>query len=158
MIEESAKVIAIENGKIVVESQVKSTCSSCHQMDNCGSGQVAKAIPHRKLIVKFDDNLNVALGETVVLGIPENQLLKSAWQVYFIPLMGLIFCAGLGEFISNNFALTHELLSISFGVVGAYSGFKYARYLQNRLSEQNNLAPKLLRKQVETINIVEILP
>ena len=92
----------------------------------------------------------------MVLGIPEHQLLKSAWQVYFMPLLGLLFCAGLGQYISHYFALTHELLTIIFGVLGAFSGFKYAKYLQNRLTEQENLAPKLLRKQVETINIVEI--
>jgi sigma-E factor negative regulatory protein RseC len=156
MIEENATVIAIDNDKIIVESQVKSTCSSCQQVDNCGSGQISKAIPHRKLTVKLENHLNLTIGDLVVLGIPEHQLLKSAWQVYFMPLLGLLFCAGLGQFISHYFALTHELLTIIFGVLGAFSGFKYAKYLQNRLTEQENLAPKLLRKQVETINIVEI--
>ncbi len=91
MIEENATVIAIDNDKIIVESQVKSTCSSCQQVDNCGSGQVAKAIPHRKLTVKLENHLNLTIGDLVVLGIPEHQLLKSAWQVYFMPLLGLLF-------------------------------------------------------------------
>ena len=158
MIEEQAKVIAIENGEIIVESKVKSTCSACQQVDNCGSGQVAKAIPHRKLTVKLANELNLVVGENVVLGIPENQLLKSAWQVYCLPLLGLILGAGLGQFITHQFQLTQELLSIILGAFGAYGGFKYAIFLQSQLTEQENLTPKLLRKQVETINIVEIQP
>ena len=48
MIEEQARVIAIDKNKITVESIVKSSCSGCQQIDSCGSGQIAKAIPHKK--------------------------------------------------------------------------------------------------------------
>ena len=46
---ERAIVKQVLNGQVVVESLVKSTCSQCQQVDTCGSGQVAKALPHKSL-------------------------------------------------------------------------------------------------------------
>lgn len=156
MLEESAKVIAIVDNNVIVESIVKSSCSACKQVDNCGSGQVAKAIPHRKLVVNLVNDLNVKLGDEVILGIPEGSLLASAWQVYFLPLLGFILFAVLGQYSSIWLNISHEFLTIIAAFIGAFIGFKFAAKLHCRLTIQENLTPKLLRKQLETINIVEI--
>lgn len=154
--EETAKVVSANGDYITVESEVKSSCSSCQQVNDCGSGQVAKAIPHRKLTVECKNDLDVKVGETVVLAIPEEKLLISAWQVYFLPLIGLILFTGLMQFISSFFQLEHEIFTIVVGLIGGYLGFRLAIRLQSDLTIQQNLMPKLLRKQPETINIVEI--
>jgi len=49
MIEEQATVVAINDNNVTVTSDIKSACSGCQQVDNCGSGQVAKAFPQKKL-------------------------------------------------------------------------------------------------------------
>lgn len=147
MMEETATVIAINNHQVTVESQVKSSCSSCHQVDSCGSGQVAKAIPHRKLIAELSNDLNLNLGEKVVLGIPEGKLLTSAWQVYFLPLLGLFIFAGVGQLISQYYQLSHEFLTILLSFLGGFVGFKLASYFQCKLTHQANLLPTIIRKE-----------
>lgn len=146
MMEEKATVIAVNEHHVTVQSQVKSSCSSCHQVDSCGSGQVAKAIPHRKLIAELPNHLNVALGDEVILGISEDKLLISAWQVYFLPLIGLFLFAGIGHFMSVKYQLPHEFLTISLAFLGGFLGFKTASYFQGNLTRQANLMPRLVRK------------
>lgn len=158
MIEEQATVVAINNNLITVESKVKSTCSSCQQVNECGSGQVAKAIPQRKLVVTLENSLGVKVTDIVIIGIPEDKLLQSAWQVYFLPLLGLIGFSAIGQWLNSIMLLEHEFITILLAFVGGYLGYKLARRLQNRLLCQQNLQPRLLRKQFETINFHEISP
>lgn len=146
MMEEKATVIAINEHHMTVQSQVKSSCSSCHQVDSCGSGQVAKAIPQRKLTAQLPNDADVSLGDEVTLGIPEGKLLTSALQVYFLPLIGLFLFAGIGHVLSIYYQLSHELLTIVFACIGGYLGIKLATYLQNKLSVQSSLIPSLVRK------------
>jgi sigma-E factor negative regulatory protein RseC len=156
MMEEVAKVVAVSNDEITVESAIKSTCSSCQQVEQCGSGQVAKAIPQAKLVVNIPKRFDVKLGDMVIIGIPEGSLLLSAWQVYFLPIFLLIFLAGAGQWLTAAWQLEHEFLVVFLAFLGGYLGFKLAQKLQKKLATAKNLLPRLIRKQPETINIVEI--
>lgn len=148
--EELAEVVAIENGMISVISQVKSSCNSCSQVSTCASGQVAKAIPHKKLSFTVPqstllDNQLIQIGDCVVLALPETDVLQSAWQVYFLPVLGLISFSAVGHYLTIQEVLEHELLALSLGLVGGYLGYRLAKYLQNRPEYQNKLQPKIIR-------------
>lgn len=148
--EELAEVVAIENGMISVLSQVKSSCNSCSQVSTCASGQVAKAIPHKKLSFTVPqsallDNQSIQVGDCVVLALPETDVLRSAWQVYLLPVIGLISFSAVGHYLTMQEILAHELLALGLGLVGGYLGYRLAKYLQNRPEYQNKLQPKILR-------------
>lgn len=167
MIEENATVVAIEltadkiagltvMHKVTVESQIKSSCSGCKQVDNCGSGQVAKAFPQAKLSLELETELAVEVGDTVVLGLSDKHLLLTAWQVYLWPLMGLVIASVFGQWLVENNIFSHELFAIGLGVLGGYIGFTLARHQQKRGKYCNLLIPKILRINNSVINIVEI--
>jgi len=148
--EELAEVIAIENGMISVVSQVKSSCNSCSQVSTCASGQVAKAIPHKKLsftlpLSTFLNNQRVQVGDCVVLTLPEIDVLKSAWQVYLLPIIGLLSFSAMGQWLIMQKVLSHELLALGIGLTGGYLGYRLAKYLQNHSEHQDKLQPKILR-------------
>ncbi len=148
--EELAEVIAIENGMISVVSQVKSSCNSCSQVSTCASGQVAKAIPHKKLsftlpLSTFLNNQRVQVGDCVVLTLPEIDVLKSAWQVYLLPIIGLLSFSAMGQWLIMQKVLSHELLALGIGLTGGYLGYRLAKYLQNHSDYQGKLQPKILR-------------
>ena len=86
MIKELANVVAIEAGQVTVTSQIKSTCSGCAQVDTCGSGQIAKALPQAKLTLTLPYDISITgvslkEGDCVVLALPEKHILSSAGQV-----------------------------------------------------------------------------
>lgn len=148
--EELAEVIAIESGMISVVSQIKSSCSSCSQVSTCASGQVAKAIPHKKLsfTIPVSALLNkelIQVGDCVVLTLPEIDVLQSAWQVYLLPIIGLLSFSAIGQWLIMQKVLSHELLALGIGLVGGYLGYRLAKYLQNHSEHQDKLQPKILR-------------
>ena len=156
MIEESATVVAIAQNNITVTSELKSACSGCKQVDNCGSGQVAKAFPQKQLTLTVKSTLPVKLGDNVILGLNESALLSSAWQVYLWPLIGLILASWLGQWLLNQGVLSHELFAIIFAIVGGYIGFFLAKKGQQKQEQCQKLAPKIVRIQQQNISITEI--
>lgn len=156
MIEESATVVAIAQNNITVTSELKSACSGCQQVDNCGSGQVAKAFPQKQLTLTVKSTLPVKLGDNVILGLNESALLSSAWQVYLWPLIGLILASWLGQWLLNQRVLSHEFFAIIFAIVGGYIGFFLAKKRQQKQEQCQKLAPKIVRIQQQNISITEI--
>ncbi|WP_440874388.1 SoxR reducing system RseC family protein [Thalassotalea sp. PLHSN55] len=149
MIEELAVVTEIGTDHVTVESEVKSTCSSCQQVNSCASGQVARAIPQKKLIVKLETSLSLNIGDKVVIGIVEKALLSTAIQAYLWPLVGLIAFSGVGQYFHSQAIFSHELYALAFGILGGVLGFWVAKVQLAKQARQNNLIPKLLRKACE---------
>ena len=159
--EELATVTAINNGKITVVSQIKSTCNSCSQVGTCASGQVAKAIPQKKLSFtlhkpKLLENKTINVGDCVVLTVPEIDVLQSAWQVYLLPVFGLFSFSAFGQWLVQEEILAHELIGLAIGLVGGYLGYRLAKHLQSKPSQQKRLQPEILSvlpKSLDAVNI-----
>jgi sigma-E factor negative regulatory protein RseC len=156
--EELATVTALDNDKVTVVSQIKSTCNSCSQVGTCASGQVAKAIPHKKLTLtllkpKSLKNQAINIGDCVILTLPEADLLQSAWQVYLLPILGLFSFSALGQWLVQKGVIPHELMALSIGMLGGYLGYRFAKYLQNKPSKQGRLQPKILRVLPKPLNV-----
>jgi len=153
MIKELANVVAIKAGQVTVSSQIKSSCSGCAQVDTCGSGQVAKALPQAKLKLTLPYDIKslgreLKLGDCVVLAIPEKHVLSSAGQVYLLPLLGLISFSAIGQWLYTQQILPHELIALAIGVSGGYLGYRLAKFNQKHSKQSVNLQPK----------IIEVLP
>lgn len=159
--EELATVTANEQGKITVVSQVKSTCNSCSQVSTCASGQIAKAIPHKKLsftlyLPKLLENQVVNVGDFVVLTVPEVDVLQSARQVYLFPIFGLFFFSALGQWLVQEEILAHELIGLSIGILGGYLGYRLAKHLQSEPNKQKRLQPEILKILPKPLDVENI--
>tara|TARA_R110000744_G_scaffold112531_5_gene211171 strand:- start:2 stop:478 length:477 start_codon:yes stop_codon:yes gene_type:complete len=156
MIEEQATVVAIDHDNVTVTSLIKSACGGCQQVDNCGSGQVAKAFPQKKLSLTLKSSLALELGDNVVLGLNESALLQSAWQVYLWPILGLLIASWLGQWLVINTILPHEIFAIILGILGGFGGFTLAKRQQIKSATCAKLAPKIIRRENQNIMITEI--
>ncbi|TLU59909.1 transcriptional regulator [Thalassotalea litorea] len=146
MIEETARVTRVEGNQVDVESVVKSGCSSCQQVDTCGSGQIAKGLGVRYMKLTLTTSLELKPGDEVVIALPQNHLLSAAMQVYLLPLIGLIIAAAIGQFLLVQQWQLHELSALSVGVFGGIGGFYLARYIQRQPQRKQALDVKILRK------------
>ena len=159
--EELATVTANKHGKITVVSQVKSTCNSCSQVSTCASGQVAKAIPHKRLSFTLAqptllENQVIDVGDCVVITVPEIDVLQSAWQVYLLPILGLFVFSALGQWLVQEKILAHELIGLIIGILGGYLGYRLAKHLQNNPNKQKRLQPEILRILPKPLNVENV--
>ena len=157
MIKELADVIAIDAGQVTVTSQIKSTCGGCAQVDTCGSGQIAKALPQAKLTLTlpYDTKTTGKIlkqGDCVVLALPEKHILSSAGQVYLLPLFGLITFSAVGQWLLKQQILPHELYALGLGISGGYLGYRFAKYQQTQGKQSENLQPKII-EVIPSINL-----
>ncbi|WP_206483611.1 SoxR reducing system RseC family protein [Thalassotalea sp. G2M2-11] len=156
MIEEQAVVTHVGKGYVNVECLVKSSCSGCQQLDNCGSGQISKAFPQKKVSHKVVTNVALNQGDSVLIGIPEKLILTAAWQVYIWPLIGLLTAGYFGQWLVEQQILAHELLAVILSLLGGYCGFLLAKRRQTALANQSDWSPRLLKILASNIAIVEI--
>ena len=92
------------------------------------------------------------------MSVPEEDVLRSAWQVYLLPIFGLFSFSALGQWLVQEEVLAHELIAIVIGTVGGYLGYRLAKKLQSDPIKQKKLQPKILRvlpKPLEVDNINE---
>jgi sigma-E factor negative regulatory protein RseC len=156
MIEETAQVIEKHNDVVLVKSKVKSSCSACHQSETCGSGQIAKAFPQKSLVTTAKCDIDVDVGDTVIISLPEKALLTSAWQVYCLPLLGLVLGGGVGQWFLLQQILSVELVAVLLSLIGGYVGFKLARFLQHQDKVAQSLQPVVVKVLPSTIPVTEI--
>lgn len=159
--EELATVTAVNDESITLISQIKSTCNSCSQVDTCASGQVAKAIPKKTLSFSLPKpnslkNQTINVGDCVVLTVPEIDVLKSAWQVYLLPVLGLLSFSAVAQWLINSNILEHELIGLAVGLLGGYLGYRLAKQLQRDPTKQKSLQPQIIKVLTKPINVSDM--
>ncbi|MBF7731635.1 SoxR reducing system RseC family protein [Pseudomonas sp. N040] len=119
MIEETGRVVALEEGAVWVETLRKSTCSSCSANAGCGQGLLDKlGVGRQRGFVRVLSDLQLALDDVVVIGIREDLLLRAALLVYLLPILGLLAAALLAS--SLGLAEGWVILSGMAGLLGAW--------------------------------------
>ncbi|WP_298190747.1 SoxR reducing system RseC family protein [uncultured Pseudomonas sp.] len=98
MIEEQGRVVAVEPGAVWVETLRKSTCSSCSVKAGCGQGLLDQlGAGGRRGYVRALSDLQLAVGDAVIIGVREDLLVRGSLLVYLLPLIGLFAAAVLAE-------------------------------------------------------------
>ncbi len=130
MIEEIGRVVALEGPKAWVETQIKTTCTSCKASDSCPTSTIAKAFnPHKEHIL-IEPTQPLKVGQYVKIGIHESALLQASILIYLFPLFALILSA-VG--IKWLMPALHEL-----GILFIASGFAFiALWFASRYSKKH---------------------
>ncbi len=146
MIEEHARVVAIEGEYALVETQRKSTCESCSVNKGCGTAVVSKALGRSAIQFKAINRISARVNQQVVIGIDEGWLLRGSFAAYIVPLFLMLLCAGIGEMIGDR--LWHggaEGVTILAALLGLLAGFFWLRRYTANLRQRNLCQPEILR-------------
>lgn len=141
MIEEQARVVALEAGAVWVETRRQSTCGGCSANAGCGQGLMDKiGVRASRGHVRALCDLQLQVGDEVVIGVAEDWLLRSALLVYLLPLLLFFVCAGSMQWL--GFA---EPWVIVAGGAGLLTGWLLLRALNSRLAHDRRAHPVVLR-------------
>jgi sigma-E factor negative regulatory protein RseC len=141
MIEESGQVVSLELGAVWVATLRKSTCSSCSANAGCGQGLLDKlAISSQRGTVRALTDLNLAVGDNVVIGLREDALVRGSLLAYGLPLLGLFAGALAAEYLAVG-----EPLTILAGFTGFFAAGLWVRWHSQRHLRDPALQPVVLR-------------
>lgn len=141
MIEEQGRVVALETGAVWVETLRKSTCSSCSANAGCGQGLMDKlGVGRDRGLVRALCDLQLRVGDPVVIGVREDLLVRGSLLVYLLPLLCLFAAASPAQGLGLA-----EPLVILCGLVGLGAGWLIVRWRSLRTAGDPALQPVVLR-------------
>ncbi|WP_271273334.1 SoxR reducing system RseC family protein [Aliamphritea hakodatensis] len=142
MIEETGRVISVNDDNLVVETVKQSSCSTCSSQKNCGQSLLAKVGDGRKLKISVDnpDNLPVKPDDQVVLGVEESTFLSASLLIYLLPLVAMFVLA-----VCAQMAAYSEPVVIFSALAGLLVGFLAVRLISRRFGRNCRFQPVLLR-------------
>lgn len=148
MIEEHARVIAVENGQLLLEAQTKASCSACAVKQGCGTSVVSKWIGRKFTRFQAPNTVNARVGDEVVVGLAEEAMLKGSVLVYLLPLLAMIGFALLADSLIAADTASRDLLVFISAVVGFSLMLVISRLLLSSGSNSSKLIPVVLRKNI----------
>ncbi len=95
MIEEQAQVVEVREADVIIEASRQSACGKCAQKSDCGQSAIAQWAASKMVnisVVKPID-MQISIGDTVLVGVDEKSFLKASVLLYFVPLVAM-FIAG----------------------------------------------------------------
>ncbi len=147
MIEESALVVECQDEYAWVETQRKSTCSSCSASKGCGTGALSKVLGNKTARMRVLNRIGARVGEEVIVGVSEGALVQGSLAVYIVPLLGLFLFALLGQALASQLEFeSTESLSIVFGLIGLALGAFWVRRFSVKISQDPRYQPVIVRR------------
>ena len=125
MIEERAVILSLESepsaadSTATLEIERKIACGLCGQTRGCGNSIWGKLFAHQSTAFKAQNRINAKVGDSVIVGINEKALLKSAFLLYILPLATMLIGAILATQIhdTNGYAMLGALLGLVLGLL-----------------------------------------
>ncbi len=103
MIEEQALVTRIDGHQVFIQSMQSTACKSCMQQSSCGTALYAKALPQRE--ISLFSQLELEIGDKVLVGIEEHHLLLSSLFIYLLPLLIMLLTVAVYQGDDSSTAL-----------------------------------------------------
>ncbi|WP_373185482.1 SoxR reducing system RseC family protein [Halopseudomonas sp.] len=141
MIEERGKVLSIESGAVWVETIRQSTCGSCQARAGCGQALLQRlGSGARSGFIRVLSDQPLAVGDEVIIGLPEDAVLKASALMYVLPLLMLFMFALIGDLVGLA-----EPWLILVAAVGLAAGFVTAGWYTRRARSNPAYHPRVLR-------------
>lgn len=149
MIEEQAQVVEMDGDQLVLQAQTRSSCGSCAASKGCGTSVLSKVVGRKFSRFHADNSVDAEVGDTVIVAISEDALLRGSLVMYMIPIMGMLVFALVSDQLLDLLAENRDLLIAGSGIAGLVSGSLLSRWYFQRRVNVHRFRPVVLRKIVE---------
>ncbi len=157
MVEEQGTIIKIEEDYAVVRTQRRSACGNCGTAKTgCATAVIGEVIGQKDSDITVVNSLNAKVGDTVIIGLEEQALLKGSFLLYIVPLIFLFVSAICVEVLATNWGFTqHDGLTALGGILGLVAGLGVVNVLARNMMKQQRYQPVLLNI-VSKVNLVQL--
>lgn len=142
MIEEVATVTWSGQGMARVEAARNSACAQCSSRSNCSQGVLSQWSRGRSVEIEVlnPDNLPLAPGQQVLIGLDEGGLMRASLLLYLVPLLLLVAGALVASMLGASEAI--QMLTAALMLL---VGFVAVRFLTRNTAELSRYQPVLLK-------------
>ena len=141
LLKETGLVTKVEGDVAWVNTASKLACSSCKVESTCGNGILEKYLAGKVFVSKINNSLQANVGDKVEIAIPRSSITKASMIVYFVPLVGLILGALIGQNLFNS-----EATTIVSSIGGFILGLAVTHFYNQRLADSQEYQPKMVSK------------
>ena len=146
MIEEQAEVVEVIGDQLVLQAKTKSACGSCAVNKGCGTSLLSKVVGRKFTRFQVDNSVSAVAGDTVVVGIPEDAMLKGSMVMYILPIAFMLIFAVIFDFFLSLSLQSRDLVIAGFSIAGLIFGFLLSKWYFQRQSSAQHFSPVVLRK------------
>jgi len=142
MIEESATVVSVCEGAVIIESSRTSACAQCQAKESCGQKALSEWASSKLMHLEVDnpDKIVVRQGDKVIVGIDEGSFVVASALIYLLPIFTMML-GGAIVFLFDG----PERVSILVSFIGLLIGFVIVKLTSRRLERRCQYKPVLLR-------------
>ena len=144
MIHESATVLRVQDDVAWVRCRSQAGCQRCAEGRGCGGGILGRLLGDRLREIRVvNESLDLSPGDQVNIGIGDSVLVKAALVMYLLPLLLMLFGAGLFSFAWPTYA---DLSALAGAVAGLLTGLWLARRYGTSSGRAQTLHPRVLER------------
>ncbi len=152
MVEEQGRVVSAEQDTVWIETERKTTCSSCNVRHGCGQHLADKYKPSSAFAyIRASSEWSLSEGDRVLVGIPESSLLKASAVAYLLPLLLIMMALWIAQM-----AQLSDGVALLFAGCALIAGFIPARKLWGQ--ETDLCRVKVVRVLSRQSSSSELLP
>jgi sigma-E factor negative regulatory protein RseC len=118
MIEETATVIAIEQGQLVLQASSRTACGGCAVKQGCGTSVLSGWLGRKVVNIRTDNTVDAKVGDEVVVGLGEDALLSGSIRIYLLPLLALMLSALTADQLFDAEQQGRDLLVMLAAIAG----------------------------------------
>jgi len=139
MIKEHAKVIAVNGDQVSIEVGRNSACGHCSARNGCGTSILDRFFKRTRNHMVLKSELDIAIGDELIVGLQEDALIKGSFIVYTVPLLLMLIVSVVAKQISGS-----EPVSIMGAVTGFILGLLYVRYFSRSVQDDERFHPIII--------------
>jgi len=124
-----------------------SGCSACDAGKGCGAGVFGRLLQRKPVTLEADNSVNAAIGQAVMVGLPESLFLALVVRLYLLPLLGGLGGALVGHLLAGNAGLSPANTDLA-ALAGVVVGIGAVLWLNRRrqIEFPRSIAVHLVRK------------
>ena len=149
MLEQAATVVALRHNRVVVETLPRSTCDGCGVSQGCGTSVLAKTVGRKVIHFELDNTVDARIGDRLVLGLPEQAMLRGSLLIYLLPLLAMILVALAADLLLPAAASLRDLKITLLALAALGLGMLLAR--GSLFRHRGAYMPVILRKELPTV-------
>ena len=137
LLEETAQVNEVRDGLLIVETESRSGCNHCSS-NSCTTSVVAKLFGVKRNRLVLQNSIDARPGDRVLIGIPDQLLVRASLSAYLLPLVVMLLVTALGDQAGID-----ELFLSLLALMGLAVGFLTVRWI-SRNGNSQDYQPRLL--------------